>query len=281
MTRSKGQRTTGPTARGASGAFRRLSPAERQRRSTVRWLAKELAEIDALQIHSLSHPPDPAAASRAAALSALQAIEDFLIRNDVHSAALYSLRFGLQELERGHQPLELRAKSSSGRKPDHFQVQGMKGRLAGLAYVYMKSGVARGPAAAEVARKIPNQIAQKISARPSNERTVKSWMDSFGGTRRTRDRLREVECYEEYLDLMKAEGCDHGTFLCLLILWVGLDLATVDPMSFMIIVGFAAATRPVETFSEIMPPEVLESYGFLSRHYNSNATRRGRVLRAR
>jgi hypothetical protein len=73
-----------------------------------------------------------------------------------------------------------RGKRSPGRKPDSALVRELRGRLAAIARLFMKSGLSRDEAAGRVARQTPPELATLLSSKGFiSPRTVKHYMDQY------------------------------------------------------------------------------------------------------
>jgi hypothetical protein len=149
----------------------------------IRQLGKELTEIDRRRLNSLKDARVPSDTDRMAMSAAVDAVYSFLCHHRVHSTALYILANALRELGDGVSRPEFKPLKACGRKEDSKSIVSLKGRLAGLGYAYMKSGMARDQAASQVARKIDREIAAKLCAKSLTAQIVKEWMVRYGGSR--------------------------------------------------------------------------------------------------
>jgi hypothetical protein len=213
-----GTRTLQPNRRFCSAAFRRNLPheaalpererGERQewfdrrvaRRGCVRKIQKgrklyhnfrtlvgELADIDAqLKSGSLidtstgKNFSDPAAAERLAMIYTLDALRCFLNSQGFYCDILFDLSHYLMDLRHGRTAASLTAnKARAGRKHDSPEISHLKGRIAGIARLQMTLGQTREAATAWVARKIPSELASRLSSKPIEVSSVKEWMERY------------------------------------------------------------------------------------------------------
>jgi hypothetical protein len=224
--------------------------------------------------------------------AAVDAVYSFLCHHRVHSTALYILANALRELGDGVSRPEFKPLKACGRKEDSKSIVSLKGRLAGLGYAYMKSGMARDQAASQVARKIDREIAAKLCAKSLTAQIVKEWMVRYGGSRALRRRLEELHCIEEVLEEFQKTftsdtmGTTYGTYSCLLMLWLSLpvcpagrcplneltEIAMWEEGQFLGFMEFASGKGREQYFSQL--PDASECwglFGILSRNrFHSN-----------
>jgi hypothetical protein len=163
-------------------------------------LVQKLSEIDGeIQSGSMIHIAtgtnfsDPSAAKRMAMIYALDAVLSFLWSEGAYCKSLFQLSHDLQHLRFGVASGPLTAvKPRAGRKPDSHQLSTLKGRIAGIARLLIESGQSRNDAAAWVARKIPDRLADRLSSKPIEASTVKEWMD-------------QCDCGAKILDVFASE----------------------------------------------------------------------------
>jgi hypothetical protein len=153
-------------------------------------LLRELANID-------KRVETGTAAERSAMIDALWEVEQFL---GFPGSVLYQLRIYLRELDYGITVPALKAnKKPAGRKRDSPDVQELKGRLAGIARLQMESGMSREDAAAWVSRKIPAELASRLSSKPFiSTRAVKEYMDLYDCGTRVVKKFEQLSEREEF-----------------------------------------------------------------------------------
>jgi hypothetical protein len=150
-------------------------------------LVQELKEIDQdlqsgsmIDIAAGTNFSDPSAAERMAIIYAIDAVQSFLASEGAWCKVLFRLSHDLQQLRFGVASGSLTAvKPRAGRKGDAPAVSELKGRVAGIARLLIESGQSRNDAAAWIARKIPDRLADRLSSKPIEASTVKEWMDQY------------------------------------------------------------------------------------------------------
>jgi hypothetical protein len=156
-------------------------------------------------------------------------------------------------------PAMFRPVREKGRKSDNKFVQALKGRLAGMAYVKMQSGMPREQAASWVARNVPSFIARKISSKLIRPSTVKQWMHQYGCNTRIRRHLQSLTTQEELWNFVKTPGrmrehkdLNFGQLNCLSMIFTRREwLANREPIPFQEISNYVhIGLYPVVEFSE-------------------------------
>jgi len=137
------------------------------------------------------------AAERSAMIDALWEVERFL---GFPGSVLYQLKIYLHELDYGITATALKAnKKPEGRKKDSPDVQELKGRLAGIARLQMEAGMSRENAAAWVSRKIPVELASRLSSKSFiTTRAVKEYMDLYDWGTRVVKKFEQLSEREEF-----------------------------------------------------------------------------------
>ena len=147
----------------------------------LRQLASDLAALDSRYAQFLADNVDPVELDRAAAVEAVRAVNDFLRRHDVRSDGLWRLETALNSLnEDGNAAMLLSKNKEGGRRPDSWQVQVCRGRIAAVAFLW---GCCDGMENAdkEIAKYLSKTpIALRFSQKPIGMRTVRLWRSTFG-----------------------------------------------------------------------------------------------------
>jgi hypothetical protein len=207
----------------------------------VNRLARSLRASDRLQkpYVDVNEASDETAQLRQAAISAMRAIESFLNSQGITSVTLVEIRLDLQKVAfPGEIPALFRPSRRAGRKPDSKAVEGLKGRLAGMAYVQMEFGLARNEAAAWVARNTPGALGRQLANKPISSASIKEWMDKFGCNARTRRMIRWEHVLEnssfiaQEIKSKRMKG-SFGELECLRMIGLGRKcLASGEPVPF-------------------------------------------------
>lgn len=203
-------------------------------------LAKTLMAIEIDVNHDLHHhifsgiAHDKDALDRRDAIGALTALDYFLATLGIDSTVLKQLRRNLLAVEiHGTTSGVFKAPKRAGRKPDLFSVQGSKGRVAGMAFAKMESGMSRSDAALWAARNIPAIVVRQISCKPIHQSTVKEWMEQFGCNLRIRRELKSVSTEDELKDFIRRKTTSNemtfGEVQCLIMIFAQRKRSANEP----------------------------------------------------
>jgi hypothetical protein len=145
-------------------------------------LAIWLSSLVHLYARALVKPPVAIGAiERVLAIHALSGVIRFLeLRSP--SEMLRLLLKALDDVDSGGHPGMFVSESKLRKRPADIAVgQQIKGVLAGLARVKREEGMSRDDAASWIARNIAPEMQRKLSKKPITGRTVREWLDRYGG----------------------------------------------------------------------------------------------------
>jgi hypothetical protein len=146
----------------------------------LREIEEELESGSMIDVKTATNFTDRSAAERMAMIYAVDAVNRFLTLQGATCKILFQLSFDLQQLRFGVAAGPLSPERPlAGRKKDSPEISYLKGRIAGIARLQVKSGQPRNDAAAWIARKIPVRVASRLSSKPIKASTVKEWIDQY------------------------------------------------------------------------------------------------------
>jgi hypothetical protein len=159
------------------------------------------------------HPGGLGVFERAWSLYALNAVLSFL--KPCEPEVLTMLTIALVDVEFGGHPAIFQPQASSRKRPaDSSIVQRVKGYIAGFTHKKQKEGMTLRQATTWVAQNMAPDLARKLAPRGVTQRTVREWVDRYGGEHPPRDSggrgfkfvdtLPESKLTESYLREMTA-----------------------------------------------------------------------------
>jgi len=145
-------------------------------------LAIWLSANDQLYAGALKElPAELGEVERMLASQALSGVIQFLTLRSPSEILNVLLKALIEVQSGGHPEIFQPASASQNRPPAPAIVQTMKGALAGLTRAKQDDGLTRDAAAAWIARNTAPELARKLSNRAITGRTVREWLDRFGG----------------------------------------------------------------------------------------------------
>ncbi len=131
----------------------------------------------------MSFPEQSGQIERVCAVYALFGIQQF-IAGRAPSEVLGVLSNSLNEIESGTRPAMFEPDSRPRKRPnDSVMLQQVKGALAGSARLKQSEGMPREGAVNWIARNIAPELQRKISKKPLTGRTIREWLERYGGRR--------------------------------------------------------------------------------------------------